>query len=89
MVQTFSIIVSGKVQGVYYRQRTREKAEELGIKGIVSNQPDGTVHIQASGTTDQLNQLISWCKQGPSRAVVTSVESEIIEPRNFTGFTIE
>ena len=89
MVQTVSIIVTGKVQGVFYRQSTQEKALELGLTGIVKNQPDGSVYIQASGASGQLNQLIAWCRQGPSRAVVTAVQVENIEPRAFIGFTIQ
>lgn len=89
MLQTFSIVVAGKVHGVYYRQSTKEKALELGITGFVKNQPDGTVFIQASGTADQLNKLIAWCKQGPSRAQVTSVQVEHIEPTAFIGFTVQ
>ena len=89
MVQTVSIIVTGKVQGVFYRQSTQEKALELGLTGIVKNQPDGSVYIQASGASGQLNQLIAWCRQGPSQAVVTAVQVENIEPRAFIGFTIQ
>lgn len=89
MLQTVSIIVTGKVQGVFYRQSTKEKALELGITGIVKNQPDGSVSIQASGSSGQLNQLIAWCRQGPSRAEVTSVQVETIEPRAFIGFTVQ
>ena len=89
MLQTLSIIVTGKVQGVFYRQSTREKALELDLTGFVKNQPDGNVFIQASGTVDQLNKLVAWCKQGPSRAQVTGVQVEHIDPRAFIGFTVE
>ncbi|WP_315818162.1 acylphosphatase [Paraflavitalea speifideaquila] len=88
MLQTVSIIVTGKVQGVFYRQSTKEKALELGITGTVKNQPDGSVLIQASGPSTVINQLIAWCRQGPSRAQVTSVEVTIIETRAFIGFTV-
>ena len=89
MLQTFSIAVSGKVQGVFYRQSTQEKAQELGITGMVKNLPDGNVHIMATGTTDQLNKLVEWCKQGPPHAVVTSVQMEELTLRQFNEFTIE
>ena len=89
MQETISITVSGKVQGVYYRQSTKEKAQELGITGIVRNLPNGGVHIVASGTADQLNKLIAWCKQGPPRAVVNEVQVEEIEPTGFIGFTVQ
>lgn len=88
MVQTVSIIVTGKVQGVFYRQSTKEKALELGLTGVVRNQPDGSVFIQASGSSQALNQLIAWCRQGPSRAEVISVQVETTDPRAFIGFTV-
>ena len=88
MIQTVMVVVSGKVQGVYYRQSTREKALELGLTGTVRNLPDGNVLIHASGPAAAVNQLIAWCRQGPSRAVVNSVQVETIEPAVFLGFTV-
>lgn len=89
MVHTYSIIISGRVQGVYYRQSTKETAQELGITGTVKNLPNGNVQITATGTTEQLHQLIAWCKQGPPRARVSSVQVEEIAPHAFFGFSIE
>lgn len=89
MLQTISITVSGVVQGVYYRQSTKEKAMELGISGIVKNLPDGNVHILATGTNDQLDQLVQWCRQGPRGASVTSVNVEKMEVQKYFGFTIQ
>lgn len=88
MQQTISIRVQGKVQGVYYRQSTREKAVELAITGFVRNDPDGTVYIIATGDAEKLQALVEWCKKGPSRAVVTNVETSILDTRSFTGFLI-
>lgn len=89
MLQTWSIIVTGRVQGVYYRQSTKDKALELGITGYVKNLPDGNVQILATGTTSQLNQLVIWCKQGPSRAIVDAVQVETIAPLAFLQFSIQ
>lgn len=89
MLQTFSITVSGKVQGVYYRQSAKEKALELGLTGTVENLRNGHVLLVATGTTEQLNKLVDWCKQGPSRARVTDVQVEQETARSFTGFTIQ
>lgn len=89
MLQTISITVSGIVQGVYYRQSTKEKALELGISGIVKNLPDGNVHILATGTSELLDQLVQWCKQGPKHAKVTEVNVENVEVQKFFGFTIQ
>jgi acylphosphatase len=82
------IIISGKVQGVYYRQSTREKSMQLGISGIVKNLTNGSVEVIASGTSDQLNNLVEWCKQGPPKAVVSSIESEELPYQSFDGFKI-
>jgi acylphosphatase len=71
---TLSITVTGKVQGVYYRQGAREKALELGLTGEVKNLRDGNVHIIATGTLEQLDAFTEWCKKGPPRAVVAGAE---------------
>ena len=89
MLKTVSIIVTGKVQGVWYRQSAKEKATELGVSGNVRNQPDGSVAIIASGLTNQLDQFIEWCRQGPPRAGVTNVEVTELPLQSFDRFVIE
>ncbi len=86
---TILIIVKGKVQGVFYRQSTRELAEKLSINGSVKNKKDGSVEIIATGDEEQLEQLINWCKQGPSRAVVSTVETSPLPLKHFTKFIID
>ena len=88
MQQTISIIVKGKVQGVFYRQTTQEKAIALGITGTVRNQPDRSVKIVATGTKGQLDKLAAWCKQGPSRAEVSEINCYEEAPRTFPDFRI-
>jgi acylphosphatase len=88
MVQTISIIVKGKVQGVYYRQTTQEKAITLGITGTVRNLPDRNVKIIATGTKEQLDKLVAWCRQGPSRAEVVSLELKDEPLQEFDDFKI-
>lgn len=88
-METISIIVIGLVQGVYFRQSTKEKALELGISGMVKNLPDGNVHIRATGTADQLEQLVQWCKQGPPHAKVKEVKVENEDMQVFMGFVIQ
>ena len=88
MQQTISLLVRGKVQGVFYRQSTREKALALGITGTVRNNPDGAVAILATGTKAQLDALLSWCRQGPPRAVVTAVDLQEAAQQSFDGFTV-
>ena len=88
MLQTISIIVKGKVQGVYYRQTTQEKAVALGITGTARNLPDRSVKIIATGTREQLDKLLAWCRQGPSRAEVSGIETKDEELRSFPDFRI-
>lgn len=88
-MQTLSIIVAGKVQGVWYRQSTKEKALELGITGEVSNQADGTVKIIATGTEEQLSLFTDWCKHGPPKANVTNIDVKELPLQSFKSFTIE
>jgi acylphosphatase len=88
MLQTISIVVKGKVQGVYYRQSTKRQAIEFGLTGRVKNMPDGSVHVIATGNTEQLNKLILWCKAGPSNAIVTDLIIEELPPLFFTDFII-
>lgn len=88
MLETVSIIVEGIVQGVYYRQSTKAKAIEACITGEVKNKKDGSVHIIATGTATQLEQLIEWCNKGPERAIVTNVRVEKIPLQIFISFSI-
>lgn len=66
--------VSGRVQGVFFRASTRQKAVELGCAGYVRNLPDGRVEVLALGEPHALNQLIEWLWKGPPAAQVSNVE---------------
>ena len=88
MPETISILVKGKVQGVFFRQSTREKATELGLTGEVKNLDDGSVFIIATGLPDQLDVLAQWCEQGPARAKVIHVHVENIPLQEFKSFNI-
>lgn len=88
MPVTYSIVITGKVQGVFFRQSTREKARSLNIKGTVNNQPDGSVKIIANGAKEQMDELINWCRQGPPKARVDTVTATEIDEQGFTDFII-
>ena len=88
MQQTISIIISGKVQGVFFRQSAKEKALELSLTGEIKNLQDGNVHIVATGTWEQLALFTDWCKKGPPRAVVAGVEIIELPLKQFEHFTI-
>jgi acylphosphatase len=88
MLKTVSITVSGQVQGVFYRQSTKEMASALEIKGQVRNMPDDTVEIIATGTPEQIEQLIRWCWSGPPRAKVINVIVSELPLKTFEKFNI-
>jgi len=82
------IIVKGKVQGVFYRASTKAVADQLGIKGYVTNEDNGDVAIAAEGDTMSMDMFLDWCKEGPEDAVVTSVESHEGELKNYRNFEV-
>jgi acylphosphatase len=89
MNKHFSIQVSGKVQGVFFRASTQEKAREFSVKGFVRNEPDGSVFIEAEGTAENLEKFISWCRQGPRSAKVINCEIKPGEVKGYSTFVIE
>lgn len=68
------ITIYGKVHGVLFRASAKRKADTLGIVGSVKNNDDGTVIINASGSSDSIDQLIAWCHDGPRAAQVHRVD---------------
>ena len=88
MLKTVSITVSGKVQGVFYRQSTKEIAKTLGINGEVKNMQNETVLIIATGTEQQIEEFIQWCWRGPEKAKVSNVIVEEITLKLFDKFSI-
>ncbi|TYP73560.1 acylphosphatase [Aquimarina intermedia] len=84
----YSITVSGKVQGVWYRKHTQEKATALGLKGYVKNQSNGSVYIEAEGSKEQLEELLTWCATGPELANVARIDHTEGTPKHFERFEI-
>lgn len=83
-------IVSGLVQGVYYRANTKEMAESLSLKGWVKNIPNGDVELKAFGNKENLDKLIDWLWKGPAAAKVSNVKVNRIEIKGkFEDFTIK
>jgi acylphosphatase len=89
MLKTISLLVTGKVHGVFFRQSTRKKATQLGITGTVRNNPDGTVSILATGEPGQLDQLTAWSRTGPPEARVTQVIIQDEPLQSFNDFRID
>ena len=88
MIEAIHIIVHGRVQGVWFRAGTKEKAGELGISGWVKNAPEGTVEIHAEGLKSKLDNFISWCRKGTPAANVKSLDLTPIPLQNFKSFQI-
>lgn len=83
-----TIVVSGKVQGVFFRASAKEQADQLALKGNVRNLADGRVYIEAEGTAESLIAFRGWCVEGPPGALVNSVEFQRGELSNYDSFTI-
>jgi acylphosphatase len=76
------LLINGRVQGVFFRLKTREEAYKLGLTGWVKNNGNGTVEALAEGDKDKLEELINWCKKGPEHAQVDGVD---IKWQDFIG----
>lgn len=82
-------IVSGKVQGVWFRDGTREQALMLGLSGFAANLPDGSVQVQAQGSVEAVGKIEQWLQHGPALARVGRVEGVEIELKpSEAGFEI-
>lgn len=81
--------VTGRVQGVWFRASTQERAAGLGLDGWVRNLADGRVEVLASGTEGQLERLEAFLREGPPGARVDLLEDEAAKPPEGRGFHIE
>lgn len=79
-------LVSGKVQGVFFRASTREQALRLGLCGYAKNLADGRVEVVVSGSDEAMAELEGWLRQGPAAARVLSVEHEAMPDQVLHGF---
>jgi len=75
-LQRAHVLVSGQVQGVFFRDSTRQKAEELGLAGWVKNTIDGQVEALFEGPSERVREMVRWCEEGPQRASVESVDTD-------------
>lgn len=81
-------MVSGRVQGVFFRDTTRRRAEAAGVAGWVGNRADGAVEAVFEGDPAAVEEMVEFCRRGPGRAEVASVEVEEEQPEGLSGFEV-
>jgi acylphosphatase len=86
---TVQLLIKGKVQGVFYRATAKQIANRIGINGWIKNTREDAVEATVSGTEEQLQKFISWCKKGPEKAVVDEVVVIEKEEISFDKFVVE
>jgi acylphosphatase len=82
------LVVRGRVQGVFYRDSTREAARNEGVAGWAANRSDGSVEVVLEGVPDAVESVAGYCRRGPSSADIDSVDEHVEEPEGLTGFQI-
>lgn len=82
------VVVSGQVQGVFFRDSTRREANRLGLSGWVRNCRDGTVEALFEGEPDAVAEAVRWCRSGPSHAQVEDLRVNAAESEGRTGFVV-
>ncbi|KAB2805418.1 acylphosphatase [Phaeocystidibacter luteus] len=82
------ITIYGRVQGVFYRKSTQQKARQLGLVGWVMNRPDGSVLAEIQGTEELLQEMVDWCWQGPPACDVIKIEKTEVPVEPSEAFEI-
>jgi acylphosphatase len=88
MIKSLKITIKGRVQGVFFRESTKAVANQMGIKGIIKNQSDGSVYAEVEGDELFMQDFIDWCKYGPDDARVDDVTIEESELKNYRNFEV-
>ena len=82
------MVVTGHVQGVFFRESTRREAERRGVAGWVRNRGDGAVEAVFEGASEDVRALVEFCARGPGGAVVADVTTSDEEPEGLSGFEV-
>jgi acylphosphatase len=88
VVVRYRVLISGRVQGVFFRDTCRRLAEQHGVNGWVRNLPDGTVEAVFEGPAEDVRRLVDWSRRGPRSAVVDDVRVAAEQPEGLHGFQI-
>ena len=83
------VLVTGRVQGVFYRASTRDAARSRDVDGWVRNLPDGRVEAVFEGDSEAVEAMVDWCETGSDRAAVDVVDVEYERPEGLEGFEIK
>ena len=90
MIVTKKVVISGRVQGVFYRISAKQKAEDIGLTGWVRNRADGKVEAIFQGYAKKVDKMIKWCHSGPTLSKVENVDIEdVYEEKIFDEFKIQ
>jgi acylphosphatase len=84
----YRLLISGRVQGVFFRESFRRQADERGMAGWVRNLSDGRVEAVLEGPPDQAETLVEWARHGPRQASVDQVSVQTEPPEGLTGFVV-
>ena len=87
-MKTIHLIISGKVQGVFFRATAKRQAQRLNITGWVKNTTEGNVELIVSGEAEILEEFIQWCNNGPDNAQVLNVKVNDNTYQHFDSFEI-
>jgi acylphosphatase len=87
-VRRARVHVRGRVQGVFFRVETRDRARSLGLSGWVRNSTDGSVEAVFEGDPERVQSMVDWCGRGPAGASVDSVDVAWEEPAGEQGFSV-
>ncbi|WP_239123243.1 acylphosphatase [Rhizocola hellebori] len=87
-MESKKVTVSGRVQGVYFRDTCRRMALAAGVRGWVRNRPDGTVQALFEGEPDAVEQMVAWAHTGPPQAAVSAVEVTSVPASDPVGFRV-
>jgi acylphosphatase len=82
------VVIHGRVQGVFFRAETRDRARSLGLDGWVRNTGDGSVEAVFEGDDDRVGSLVGWCRRGPRGAIVDDFEVEWERPLGESTFDV-
>lgn len=89
-VRAVEVVVRGRVQGVFFRANTREKARQSGVRGWVRNEPDGSVRAVLEGPAQRVDEVLDWMRSGgPKRARVEDIDVAPTEPHDYPSFSVE